>query len=133
MKKAKASRKDVLVVEDEPAIARICSITLNAEGFQTEIAANGKIALDMLKEKEYVLCLVDIRTPVMNGIELYKHLQKEQPQTTDKVIFTTGDIMNENVKALLEQTKRFYLPKPFTPEELRTVVRMASSAVLAGV
>jgi len=120
------SRKDILVVEDEPTIARICAITLNAEGFQTEIAVNGRIALDMLKRKEYVLCLIDIKTPEMSGIELYRHIEEECPGVKSKVIFTTGDVMSENVKALLEKTKRFYLPKPFTPEELRTIVRIAS-------
>jgi CheY-like chemotaxis protein len=117
--------KSVLVVEDEPGIARICVRTLTAEGFQVEIAANGAIGLDMWRKKNYDLCISDIRTPHMNGIELYQQLEKENPEAVKKFIFTTGDVLSSNVKEFLEKTGRPYLPKPFTPEELRAIVRQA--------
>ena len=123
MEQATAIRKSFLVVEDEPGISKMCVRTLASEGFQVDIARNGKIACDILREKEYDLCLVDIRTPEMNGIELYQYLEKEHPGLTDKVIFTTGDVLSGNTKAFLEETDRPCLPKPFTPDELRAIVR----------
>jgi CheY-like chemotaxis protein len=62
-------RQSVLVVEDEPCIALISTRTLTAEGFQVGIAVNGEIALEMWRQKDYDLCISDIRTPRMNGIE----------------------------------------------------------------
>jgi CheY-like chemotaxis protein len=121
--------KSVLVVEDEPGIARICVRTLTAEGFQVDVAVNGEIGLDMWRKKNYDLCLSDIRTPHMNGIELYQQLEKENPEAVKKFIFTTGDVLSAKVKEFLEETGMPYLPKPFTPEELRAIVRKALVAV----
>jgi len=120
-----SNEKSILVVEDEPIIAQVCSRTLSAEGFRVEIAVNGRIALDILDQKEYDLCLVDIRTPSMSGIELYEHLEQEHPEMAKRVIFSTGDVLSGNTKAFLEKTNRPYLPKPFTPDELRAIVRTA--------
>jgi CheY-like chemotaxis protein len=117
--------KTILVVEDEPIIAQVCSRTLSAEGFQVEVAVNGKIALDILDKKEYDLCIVDIRTPSMSGIQLYEHLEKEHPVMAKRIIFSTGDVLSGNTKEFLEKTQRPYLPKPFTPDELRTIVKTA--------
>ena len=121
--------KSVLVVEDEPGIARICVRTLTAEGFQVDIAVNGEIGLDMWRKKNYDLCISDIRTPRMNGIELYQQLEDENPEAVKKFIFTTGDVLSSSIKEFLEETGRPYLPKPFTPEDLRAIVRKALVAV----
>jgi DNA-binding response OmpR family regulator len=116
-------RQSVLVVEDEPYIAMVCMRTLTAEGFQVDIAVNGEVALDMWRKKEYDLCISDIRTPRMNGIELYRQLEIERPEAANKFIFTTGDMLSSNVKTFLEETRSPYLPKPFAPENLRAIVK----------
>ncbi len=125
MKHPKASRKRILVVEDEPAICQVCLRALTVEGFDVDVAANGVVALDMLGEKEYDLCLIDIRTPIMNGKALYQHIKEEHPELANKVVFTTGDILDSNVEFLIKEANRPYLPKPFTPDELRAIVRQA--------
>jgi CheY-like chemotaxis protein len=125
MEQTNTSGKSVLVVEDEPGIARICLRTLVAEGFQVDIAANGEIGLDMWRKKNYDLCISDIRTPHMSGIELFHQLENENPEAVKKFIFTTGDVLSANVKEFLKATGRPYLLKPFTPEELRAIVRQA--------
>jgi CheY-like chemotaxis protein len=119
------ARKRILVMEDEPAICQVCLRTLSGEGFDVDIAANGVIAQDMLAKKEYDLCLLDIRTPIMNGKELYQHIKEDHPEYANKVIFTTGDIMNSNLERFLKEAGSPYLPKPFTPDELRDIVRQA--------
>ena len=88
-----------------------------------DIAVNGEIALEMWREKDYDLCISDIRTPPMNGIELYRQLESECPEVVYKFIFTTGDMLNGNIKTFLEDTGRPYLPKPFAPENLRAIVK----------
>jgi len=115
--------KRALVVEDEPPISEVCRRVLISEGFEVDIAANGKVAQDMLKEKQYDLCLVDIRTPTMSGMELYKWLKEKHPQMAGRVIFTTGDLMSGNTQSFVEQTGRPFLSKPFAPSELQAVAR----------
>ena len=125
MKAPHSSTKRVLVVEDEPAINQVCLRVLVSEGFEVDIAVNGKVAQDMLEAKQYDFCLIDIRTPQMNGEELYQWLKKKHPELTRGVIFTTGDVMGGDNQSFLEQAGRLFLPKPFTPDELKAVVREA--------
>jgi CheY-like chemotaxis protein len=122
-------KKKVLVVEDEPAISRACQRVLMAEGFEVDIAMNGLIAMQMVNENTYDLCLSDIRTPGMNGIELYRYLEQGHPYLAKKVIFTTGDILNNNIEVFLQEVKRPYLAKPFMPEDLTKIVKAASLEV----
>ena len=112
----------ILVVEDEPAISDVCQRVLTSEGFEVDIAVNGEVARDMLGEKDYDLCLIDIRTPRMNGKQLYQCIQEKHPKLIDRVIFTTGDVMGGDTQSFLEQSGRPFLPKPFTPDELKTIV-----------
>jgi len=129
VEKFESNGKSVLVVEDEPGIAAVCTRILSRAGFQVDIAVNGEVVLEMWRRKNYDLCLSDIRTPRMNGIELYRQLEIERPEAIKTFIFTTGDTMSVNVKAFLEETGRPYLAKPFAPENLRAIVKMAMVAI----
>jgi DNA-binding response OmpR family regulator len=113
----------VLVVEDEPAISQVCLRVLSAEGFEVDLAENGSHAQNRLKERDYDLCLVDIMTPIMDGKQLYGWIEAERPQMVSKIIFTTGDAINPDTRAFLDQVGRPFLPKPFTLDELKKVVR----------
>jgi len=120
--KSSAARK-VLIVEDEPPISCVCERVLTGEGLEVDIAINGKIAQEMIEKKDYDLCLIDMRTPDMSGKELYRWLKEKHPQMAEGVIFTTGDVMGEEAKSFLEQAAKPFLPKPFTPEELRAIIK----------
>lgn len=122
-------RGRALVVEDEPVISQICRRMLMAEGFDVDIAMNGLIAKEMVDDKSYDLCLSDIRTPAMDGIQLYQYLEQEHPELARRVIFTTGDVMSSYITQFLEGAKRPFLPKPFTPDELKQVIRDALAEI----
>jgi DNA-binding response OmpR family regulator len=115
--------KRILVVEDEPAICEICLKVLNSEGFKVDVVGNGKLAEGKLKERKYDLIYIDIRTPIMNGKELYQYIVDNMPKMASGVIFTTGDMMARDTQVFIEQTGRPFIPKPFTPGELRNIVR----------
>ena len=123
MKISGTTVKRMLVVEDEPAICKVCLRTLTGEGFEVDIADNGKVAQDMLGEKDYDLYLIDIRTPVINGMQLYQWIKEKHPELTSRLIFTSGDVVSGDTRSFLERADRPFLPKPFTPDELKTVVR----------
>lgn len=118
-------KKRILVVEDEPAIAQVCYRTLINEGFEVDIATNGSLAEEILEKEKYDLILIDIRTPVMNGKQLYKSIVEQHPKMVNGVIFTTGDTMESGTKSFLDGSGRLFLAKPFTPGELRDIVRRA--------
>jgi DNA-binding response OmpR family regulator len=113
------------VVEDEPAIGSMCQRVLGREGFEVDIAVNGTLAQEMIDKKQYCICLIDIRTPKMNGVELYQWLREKYPQMANRVIFTTGGVIDEKTIPFIEQSGRPFLPKPFTPGELTAIVKEA--------
>jgi DNA-binding response OmpR family regulator len=125
--KNNASGSRVLVVEDEPAISQFCLRVLSAEGFEVDLAENGALAQKRLKGQGYDLCLVDIMTPIMDGKQLYRWIEAERPRMVPGIIFMTGDAINPDTRAFLERVERPFLPKPFTLDELKKVVREALS------
>jgi DNA-binding response OmpR family regulator len=113
----------ILVVEDEPVICQVCLRILAGEGFEVDIAGNGGLAQGMLGKKDYDLVLIDIKTPVMNGKQLYQVIIAQHPKIVNRVIFTTGDVMDGYTRRFLELAGCPYLLKPFTIDELRDIVR----------
>lgn len=126
----KSGIKTILVVEDEPSIKKVCVRVLTIEGFEVDTAENGEIAKSILEQRKYGLILTDIRTPKMTGKELYSWLKEKDPQQAERVIFTTGDTMSGNTQAFLDETARPFLPKPFTPDELRSTIREAIKHII---
>ena len=118
-----ADKKRILVVEDEPLISSLCVRVLTNEGLEVSIAVDERTAEEMLNRNNYDLCLVDVKTPVINGKELFQYINARHPELVDGVIFTTGDVINEETLIFIRKTGRLFLLKPFTPEELRTVVK----------
>ena len=123
MKRKSTAKKRILVIEDEPIIGRVCVKTLLNDGFKVDIADNGLVAMDMLDNSIYDLYISDIRTPKMNGIEFYRHLVSKNSKLADRVILTTGDVLSSDVREFIEDASTTFLTKPFTPDELRAVVR----------
>jgi DNA-binding response OmpR family regulator len=113
------NRKKVLVLEDEPVITRILTRTLSFEGMEVDSAENGQVAKDRIASgKHYDLFLFDIRTPIINGMQVYKYLEEHRPEATSKVMFMTGDCLNAATSHFLEKVQRPVIEKPFTPAEL---------------
>jgi len=120
-----STAKRLLVVEDEPSISDMCRIILTREGFEVEAAINGIVAQEMLEERQYNLCLIDIMMPKMSGEQLYQWLQRQYPKMEKRVVFTTGSPIDGEVMSLIQQSGKPLLPKPFTPQELREIVKEA--------
>ncbi len=114
MKTRESNVKKILIVEDELAIGELCRRVLTGEGFEVDITVNGRVAQDIIEKKQYDLYLLDIRTPEINGIELYQWLKEKHPQLANRVIFTSGSAVDKDIKIFLGQTDRPFLSKPFT-------------------
>ena len=112
----------ILLVEDEPTIARVCARVLAGEGIGVDIAEEGGEALEMMKGSTYDLVLTDIKMPGMSGIEFYERLERESPELTDRVVFTTGDVLGGGTADFLRRVRKPLLEKPFTTADLRNTV-----------
>ncbi len=120
-----ADGKSILIVEDEPIICEICMQVLGKEGYEVEMAANGQEGADRLKERSYDLIIIDIRTPVMDGGQLYLKIRKDHPDMTGQIIMTSGELGGGDMRSFMEKYGIPFLPKPFTSEELRKAARDA--------
>jgi DNA-binding response OmpR family regulator len=123
MKNAANGKKRIVVLEDEPSIIDVCKRVLNEEGFEVDIATSGKVALDMIEKNQYDLCLIDTRKPEMNGEELYLWIEDRHPKLADHVVFATGVVNGDNDAHILKRENPLYLSKPFSPEDLKAMVR----------
>ena len=120
-----SDKKRILVVDDEPAICQLCQRVLAEAGFEVEIAGNGRIAQSMISKQEYDLYLFDIKMPTENGRELYIWLQEAHPNSAERVIFITGSALGSDTESFLQNSGRPVLLKPFTTEELKTLIGTA--------
>lgn len=117
------SRLKILVVDDEPRIRDACQMVLSEEGFEVALAADGEQGLQMIEKEHFDIILVDLMMPVLSGFEVLSHVKKHHPDTV--VIVITGyATLDHSVRAMKKGAFDF-IPKPFTPDQLRAVVAKA--------
>lgn len=114
-------RENILVVEDEPVVARLLQSVLRAEG-NVEIAANGREGLEKLGRKYYRVIVSDIDMPEMDGISFYTRVADHYPGIGRRFLFFTGgDLSAERLGFLQEHSLR-YLLKPAPIQSIRAAV-----------
>ena len=124
MENSEGIKKRILVIEDEPVLGLLCKRVLRGSGYDVDVVDSGD-AKKLTAEQEYALCISDIRLPGMTGIELYRHWKETNNPITKKLIFITGDTMNNYVRDFLKEVKRPCVMKPFEPEDLVEAVNKA--------
>lgn len=117
--------KSVLIVDDEPLIARLCAQVLEDEGFETHSANDPEDGLRMLSEDKFDLLLVDLRMPKIDGFRLMELARRQQPHIA--VIMMTGLGTMETAMEALRRGADGLTIKPFTSEELIESVLFALS------
>ncbi|MGE3539630.1 MAG: PAS domain S-box protein [Candidatus Tectimicrobiota bacterium] len=114
--------KTVLIVDDEPGIARALAHLLRRDGHTVDTASNGRLALRKLQEQPYDLILCDLRMPDLDGPGLYQALQQQLPHLLSRIIFLTGDTLSLEARAFLEQAGVPRLSKPCRAAEVRRLI-----------
>ncbi len=107
-------RKDItiLVAEDNAVNLKLIKTYLKKLNFEHDAAANGEIALEMLKNKEYHVLLLDIQMPVMDGIETIKAIRNDRELKNLAVIALTAHAMIGDEKKFLDLGFNDYISKP---------------------
>jgi DNA-binding response OmpR family regulator len=109
--------RKVLIVDDEPSIAKTVKFILEAEGFDTQTVFCGDDCLKKIEEEKFDLILLDIMMPKMNGWEVFEEIQKRKPEL--KVAFLTVIKYSNAVKEKLEKEGLAdFITKPFDNEDL---------------
>jgi PAS domain S-box-containing protein len=113
---------NILIAEDEPSIRAVLTRNLSASGYQVQAVPDGKAALDKLAKNTYDLIFTDLKMPGMSGRELYEAIKKKHPNSAEKVVFITGDVMTRDTTKFLVSTGRPYLVKPFDSKDIKDVI-----------
>jgi len=113
----------VLVVDDEASVRESLVAQIGHLGSRVESAGDAQEAQRMLSMGAYDVVLLDVRMPGASGLELHQTLLSRNPEQAHRVVFMTGDLVNDDVLAQLRSTGNPYLEKPFTIDELRQALR----------
>ena len=108
-----SDRLRVLVVDDEASVRVSLQRYLAGKGHEVETTASGEDALVRLKASKYDAVIVDMRMPDLSGEQLFERLRSNDPAHAERVIFTTGDLVNDQMRRFLDGTGRPCVAKPF--------------------
>ena len=118
------SKLPLLVIEDEAPVQAFLRAALERNGYRIVVAASGAEGLQMLKQQSFLGVVSDMRTPGgVSGDDVHAWLKENRPELVTKVLFITGDIVNEETMKTLQKTGVPCIEKPFRVQELMSAVK----------
>ncbi len=106
-------RLHILVIDDEASVRVALQRYLASRGHEVETTASGKEALARMREDAFDAVIVDMRMPDVSGEQLFQELKARDASYAERVIFTTGQLVDDSVRTFLASTGRPCVPKPF--------------------
>jgi two-component system phosphate regulon sensor histidine kinase PhoR len=113
----------ILVVDDEMRIREGCREILTEEGFEVSSAESGEKGLEMIAQEHFDIILLDLMMPEISGLEVLPKVNASHPDTV--VIVITGYATIEHSIQAMKSGAFDFIPKPFSPEQLKVVVSKA--------
>lgn len=109
---------DILIVEDETAIARLIALHLRAAGYSTHVCGDGDAALEALRDGHWRLVVLDRMLPGANGMKILRWIKSSKEKSHLPVLMVTALGMSSEKVMGLNEGADDYLSKPFEPDEL---------------
>jgi len=111
----------ILVIDDEESMRDSCSQIIEKDGFLPDTAEDGSVGLEKIEKNKPDLVLIDLKMPGISGMEVLEKTKEIDPNIIPVVI--TGYATVESAVEAMKKGAYDFLPKPFTPEELRIIIR----------
>lgn len=113
----------VLVIEDEPSVSAFLRAALERRGYRVVTTASAAEGLALLKHSKFLGVISDVRTPgSISGAEVYAWIRECAPPLLKRLVFITGDIVNQQTSKLLAESGAPVVVKPFRVSELMAAV-----------
>lgn len=109
---------DILVVDDEPHIARALSFILTRDGFRVAVASDGETALEMLKSCTPKIIFLDLMLPKISGYEVCETIKNDDRLKHAHVVILTCKGQELDKQRSMSAGADEYLTKPFSPKEV---------------
>ena len=113
----------VLVIDDEAALAEVVAAALTDAGFRVDRASNGEEALERVSQQPYDLIICDLKMPRVDGPTFYRKVTETTPSLSTRFVFVTGDVAGTDAEPFLAETGCRWLAKPFRLMDLLRLVR----------
>ena len=114
--------KKVLVVDDDIVMFRLFQMQVKRAGCEGFFFRDGKSALDQLAKVKPDLAVLDYNLPDLDGAELYQRIRECPGLESIPVVFVTGSVQDEDLKAIEALGANAVLSKPFSPRRLQTLI-----------
>jgi len=116
--------KRALIVDDNIALARVTQFALDAAGFETETAYNGKLALEAARSSQFDIVITDQQMPEMTGVELSRELRLLPNYVDCPIVLLTAKGLELELPRLREELGiNATFPKPFSPSAVVSAVQ----------
>ena len=112
----------ILVLDDELAIAEMLAEMLGLLGYTPTVCNTPMRALELLADGDFDLVISDFRMPNINGRQFYSLATQKKPDLAHRIIFLTGDVVNEETQAFLHSIGNPHIAKPFKLTSVKSVV-----------
>ncbi len=110
--------RSVLVVDDEPYVTRVTRLCLERAGYEVEVVADGKEALELLRWRQFDAVITDIVMPRMSGRELCTTIRESMPELDLPLLVLTSSSEEEHRDWARELPRTELLEKPVSPRQL---------------
>jgi len=111
----------ILIIDDEEALRDGCRQALEKSGYTVLSAGEGIEGIKIARERKPEIAFIDLKMPGMSGMEIIEILSKDVPDIV--LIMITGYATILSAVEAIQKGAYDYLPKPFSPDQLRTVAR----------
>lgn len=124
--------RKILLAEDGLVNQRVAQGFLQKWGHQVVIANNGKQAVEAIEREPFDMVLMDIQMPEMNGYEATQEIRRREAGTHQHLLIVamTAEAMKGDRETCLDAGMDDYISKPFNPQELRRVIKLAPATCL---
>ncbi len=113
----------ILIIDDEEQICRNCAKILSKSDYEVDYTLNGQDALEMMETHRFHVVVTDLKMNRLGGMAVLRRVKNHYPDV--QVIVITGYASVASAVEVMKMGACDYLPKPFTPHELRAVVSQA--------
>lgn len=114
----------VAIIDDDQAISQMYRFKFESEGYEIEIADNGKIGLSLIEEYRPEVILLDLMMPEMNGDEMLEKL-RSTPWGKDVIVFVLTNIGEQEIPKSLAKhnVRKIILKAELTPKQVVDIVK----------
>jgi two-component system response regulator HydG len=116
-------KASILIVDDDISLCKTITHILGRKGYMVTTAQDGPEAIERVKERSFDMTFVDIKMPLMNGVETYRRIKKIRPEAV--VMMMTAYAVEDLVQKALQEGAYGITYKPLDIERVTTIIEEA--------